>query len=145
MSKRVRLRLVDINQARGTFILPCIDATDWGVAVSIATHYEEVCCTVQREVVIQQTDPVAEFAPVGGDTPLIADVAVLTFTSLGPFGLKVPLLGPGDIFLEDDVTIDMENEDVLILVGEILAWGTDRAGNTLVECKGGKRVGAGGP
>jgi hypothetical protein len=145
MSKRVRMRLVDINQALATFILPCDDDVDWGIAVSINNAYQEVCDTATRQLVIQTTDPVTPLEPVDGETCLVADVAVLTFTSNGPFGLKLPLLGPGDIFLEDDVTIDMENDAVLDLVGEVLAWGTDRAGNALIECKGGKRVGAGGP
>lgn len=145
MPTRVRIRLIDQNNARGTFILPTKDTVTWGIAAAISEDYKQLACPLIGQLALQLTSPVDPGLLGVSDTPLIRDVAVLTFESEGPFGLKVPIIGPKNIFLEDDVTIDLTNPEVMAWIATCLAWGTDRQGFPLVACKGGKRVGAGGP
>lgn len=142
---RVRMRFVDKNGQYGSFILPCAEDTGEGAAEAIKNQYEAITATVVRELDIINVVARYEGAAGDGDTPLVNDIAVLVFSSDGPFGLKVPIAGPADIFLEDDVSVDMDNIFIVELVSLILEHGRDRAGNELVECLGGKRTGAGGP
>lgn len=143
--KRVRIRVFDLNYNAASFILPCADAVDDGIAFAIQGAYQAVTMPGAAELDLIEVVHVFSPDPDGGATPLVNDVAVLLFTSDGPFGLRLPLLGPGDIFKPDNVTVDMENEDILWLVDNVVAWGKDRAGNAILACVGGKREGAGGP
>jgi len=142
---QLRMRVQDHNKAYGSLIMPCLDAITQADATEWMSLYDAITRTHYRELDVIRVVSRSTTAASTGPTSLIKDLAVLLFASAGPFGLRFPIYGPGDIFLPDDITVDDDNLNVIAMQEFIVLWGQDRAGNAITEYLGGKRVGAGGP
>lgn len=140
-----RLRMLDLNGQWGGVCVPMPDDFYQDAVVDLSELYGACTSTGQRYAETVRRNGRWNNEGVTGPTPLIADVAVLVFASEGPFGLKVPILGPAEIFKPDDITVDESQADVAVLIAWLLLYAQDRAGYALTNYLSGRRVGAGGP
>lgn len=136
-----RMRVWDLNAALGTIAIPVSETAEWGQAAQLLDYVLACIHPAMHQATLLSPILVSDERGTEGQTATVYDIAVLVFTSGGPFPLRVTLLGPGDIFLEDDVTVDMSNADVEELVAYLLEWGVDSSGSALTACVGGRRSG----
>lgn len=127
-------------QQIGTMVVPCKDTVTWASALGFAQSIQDVTMPAWRERVLMNPVQIGTNAPSGGPTGLVSDIAILTFKGAGPYGLKVALLGPGNIFTSDTVTVDVTNPHIASIIAWIIANGTDKVGNSLTSYSSGRRI-----
>jgi len=138
--KKGRMVVNDLNAARGVLLVPLLDTADWGSWYAGAGYYDALVETEQIELTLMTPIVVASAIGHTGPTPTVYDVAVLAFRSVPGKGLRVPLYGPGPIFMADGLTVNAADVDVAAFVAFMLVYGSDSQGNGLTAYAYGSRI-----